>query len=217
MHSRNAAPMKPGDVLSENIARLRRAARPLDDAPVAPGWNLAELADVIDPKVPRRQAAVLVPIVHRGDALSVLFTRRTAHLRTHAGQISFPGGAIETTDADPVAAALRETFEETGIEPARVEPFGYLDGFETVSGYFVSPVTGFVSGDYRARPDPHEVAEVFEVPLDFILAPDRLKRLDFDWKGRTRTTFEFDWEGRRIWGATASIIRNLLQRLDTTK
>ncbi len=96
---------------------------------------LEELSDVIDPQLPRRRAAVLVPFVRRESALSVLFTRRTANLRTHAGQISFPGGAIEDGDADPVAAALRETFEETGIEPGRVEPFGYLDGFETVSGY----------------------------------------------------------------------------------
>jgi 8-oxo-dGTP pyrophosphatase MutT (NUDIX family) len=193
---------------------LRRAVRPLTEAPTPPGWNLEELADVIDPTLPRRRAAVLVPFVRRESALSVLFTRRTAHLRTHAGQISFPGGAIEEGDADDVAAALRETFEETGIERERVEPFGYLDGFETVSGYFVSPVTGFVRGDYIAQADPHEVAEVFEVPLDFILAPNRLRRFDFDWHGRTRTTFEFEWNGRRVWGATASILKNLLQRLE---
>ena len=201
-------------IVADEIARLRRAARPLADPPGAPGWNLAELSDVIDPNLPRRSAAVLVPFVRRDDALSVLFTRRTAHLRTHAGQISFPGGAIEDGDTDAVAAALRETFEETGIERERVEPFGYLDGFETVSGYFVSPVTGFVTGDYRVRPDPGEVDEVFEVPLDFILAPNRLRRFDFDWQGRTRTTYEFEWDGRRVWGATAAILRNLLQRLE---
>ena len=201
-------------IVADEIARLRRAARPLADPPGAPGWNLAELSDVIDPNLPRRSAAVLVPFVRRDDALSVLFTRRTAHLRTHAGQISFPGGAIEDGDTDAVAAALRETFEETGIERERVEPFGYLDGFETVSGYFVSPVTGFVTGDYRVRPDPDEVDEVFEVPLDFILAPNRLRRFDFDWQGRTRTTYEFEWDGRRVWGATAAILRNLLQRLE---
>jgi len=200
--------------IDTDIDWLRRAARPLADPPIEPGWNLEELADVIDPKLPRRKAAVLVPFVRRESALSVLFTRRTANLRTHAGQISFPGGAIEEGDADPVAAALRETFEETGIEPERVEPFGYLDGFETVSGYFVSPVAGFVSGDYCVKPDPQEVAEVFEVPLDFILAPNRLRRFDFDWHGRTRTTFEFEWDGRRVWGATASILKNLLQRLE---
>jgi 8-oxo-dGTP pyrophosphatase MutT (NUDIX family) len=197
------------------VERLRRAVRPLGDPPVEPGWNLDELSDVIDPSLPRRRAAVLVPFVRREDSLSVLFTRRTAHMRTHAGQISFPGGAIEAGDADAVAAALRETEEETGIPPALVEPFGYLDGFETVSGFFVSPVTGFVSGDYRVKPDPDEVAEVFEVPLDFILTPDRLRRFDFDWQGRTRTTFEFEWDGRRVWGATASILKNLLRRLET--
>jgi 8-oxo-dGTP pyrophosphatase MutT (NUDIX family) len=198
---------------SGEAERLRRAARPLTDPPMAPGWNLDELADVIDPKLPRRRAAVLVPFVRRDDAISVLFTQRTAHLRTHAGQISFPGGAIEAADADAVAAALRETHEETGIAPACVDPFGYLDGFETVSGYFVSPVTGFVRGDYLAMPDPHEVADVFEVPLDYILAPDHLRRIQFDWHGRTRVTHEIIWNGRRVWGATASILKNLLERL----
>jgi 8-oxo-dGTP pyrophosphatase MutT (NUDIX family) len=207
--------MNASAAVLDEVQRLRRAVRPLDDPPIAPGWNLDELSDVIDPSLPRRPAAVLVPFVRREDSLSVLFTRRTAHMRTHAGQISFPGGAIEAGDADAVAAALRETEEETGIAPALVEPFGYLDSFETVSGYCVSPVTGFVSGDYRAKPDPAEVAEVFEVPLDFILAPDRLRRFDFDWHGRTRTTFEFEWDGRRVWGATASILKNLLKRLET--
>jgi 8-oxo-dGTP pyrophosphatase MutT (NUDIX family) len=211
-----SAPAPATKLLADDIARLRRAVRPLADPPAAPGWNLAELADVIDPALPRRSAAVLVPFVRREDSLSLLFTRRTAHLRTHAGQISFPGGAIETADADAVAAALRETFEETGIEAERVEPFGYLDGFETVSGYFVAPVAGFVQGDYRVHADPAEVDEVFEVPLGFILAPDRLRRFDFDWQGRTRTTFEFEWDGRRVWGATASIIRNLQKRLEAT-
>lgn len=208
--------MSTSATVLDDVERLRRAARSLDDPPAGPGWNLDELADVIDPTLPRRRAAVLVPFVRREDSLSVLFTRRTAHMRTHAGQISFPGGAIEDADADAVAAALRETEEETGIPPALVEPFGYLDGFETVSGFFVSPVTGFVSGDYRVKPDPAEVAEVFEVPLDFILAKNRLQRLDFDWQGRTRTTYEFEWDGRRVWGATASIIKNLLKRLESS-
>lgn len=198
----------------DRIAQLRRIVRPLRDPPIEPGWNLAELADVLDPNLPRRRAAVLVPFVRRDDDLSVLFTQRTAHLRTHAGQISFPGGAIEHTDVDAVAAAARETFEETGIERERIEPFGYLDGFETVSGYFVAPVCAFVRGDYVAKPDPHEVADVFEIPLEFILTPDRLRRIEFEWHGRTRVTHEIVWEGRRVWGATASILKNLLQRLD---
>ena len=199
------------------IARLRRAVRPLDDPPHPPGWNIDELSDFIDPKIARRPAAVLVPIVRRSDALSVLFTRRTDNLRTHAGQISFPGGAIETTDADAVAAALRETEEETGIAPALVEPFGYLDSFETVSGYCVSPVTGLVQGNYKARPDPTEVAEIFEVPLDFILAPGRLQRLNFEWQGHQRTTHAFEWNAHRIWGATASMLKNFLDRLEATR
>ena len=197
----------------DNARRLRRATRALDDPPSPPGWNLAELSDFIDPSIPRRSAAVLVPFVRRGDALSVLFTRRTETMRVHAGQISFPGGAAEAGDADAVATALRETEEETGTAQALIEPFGFLDSFETVSGYCVSPVAGFVDGSYQAHPDPSEVAEMFEVPLDFILTPDRLRRLDFEWQGRTRTTFAFDWEGHRVWGATASILKNLLARM----
>ena len=157
---------------------------------------------------------MLVPFVRRESRCRCCSrgARRTC-ARTRDRSVS-PAARSKTGDADPVAAALRETFEETGIEPERVEPFGYLDGFETVSGYFVSPVTGFVRGDYRVKPDPDEVAEVFEVPLDFILEPNRLRRFDFDWHGRTRTTFEFEWDGRRVWGATASILKNLLQRLE---
>ena len=198
-------------------AWLRRAARPLDDPPCTPGWNIGELADVIDPALPRRRAAVLVPIVRRDEGLSVLFTRRTEHLRTHAGQISFPGGAIEADDVDAVAAALRETEEETGIARALVEPFGYLDSFETVSGFCVWPVAGFVEGAYEARPDPSEVAEIFEVPFDFILEPERLRRIEFDWKGRIRATHELEWNGHRVWGATASILKNLLTRLESVQ
>jgi 8-oxo-dGTP pyrophosphatase MutT (NUDIX family) len=194
--------------------RLRRAVRALDDPPTMPGWNAAELADVLEPDVPRREAAVLVPFVRRAEALSMLFTRRTDDLRTHAGQVSFPGGGIESGDVDAVAAALRETREETGIAPALVEPFGFLDSFETVSGYRVTPVVGFVSGDYVSAPDPTEVAEVFEVPVDYVFAPGRLIKQRIEWRGRLRDIYEFDWEGRRVWGATASMLLNLLQRLE---
>ena len=150
---------------SLDAARLRRAVRRLDDPPSAPGWNAGELVDVVELAVPRRAAAVLVPLVHRRGVLSVLFTRRNEHLRQHAGQISFPGGVVEDTDTDVIAAALRETDEETGITPALVEPFGYLDCLDTVSGYCVTPVVGFIGGDYSARLQSAEVDEVFEVPL----------------------------------------------------
>jgi len=195
-------------------ARLRRAVRPLDDPPTEPGWNAAELADILDPSATRRPAAVLVPFVRRGADLAMLFTTRTQDLRTHGGQVSFPGGGVEPDDADTIAAAVRETHEETGIEPRLIEPFGFLDSFETVSGYRVTPVVGFVSGDYVLAPDPKEVADVFEVPIDYVFAPGRLIKQRIEWRGRPRDIYEFDWEGRRVWGATASMLLNLVQRLE---
>ncbi len=196
--------------------RLRRAVRRLDDPPSAPAWNSGELADVIDSVLEQRAAAVLVPFVQRENALSVLFTRRAGHLRQHAGQISFPGGAVEAADHDVVAAALRETGEETGIAAKMVEPFGFLDCLDTVSGFCVTPVAGFMRGDYSVRLQEQEVEEVFEVPLEFILEPASLKREHVLWRGRERDIFAFEWEGRRIWGATAAILKNLLDRLETT-
>jgi 8-oxo-dGTP pyrophosphatase MutT (NUDIX family) len=195
-------------------ARLRAAVRPLTDPPLLPGPPAGIVA--AGECVPPRPAAVLVPIVARGAELSMLFTVRTAHLANHAGQVSFPGGRIEEDDADEIAAALRETYEETGIGPDRVEPFGYLDCLATVSGYCVAPVVGFVRGDYQARPQPEEVAELFEVPLEVMLAPDCLQRRRVEWHGRLRDIYEFDWQGRRIWGATAAILRDLVRRMEKT-
>src|SRR5690606_25086511 len=138
--------------------RLRNAVRTLDDPPA-----LSTRSRIVVPGPPLsvRPAAVLVPFVPRDARLSVLFTRRNANLRNHAGQVSFPGGGIDATDAGPVAAALRETREETGIDEAQVDPFGYLDCLDTVSGYCVTPVTGFVRSDYALRLHEDEVDEVF--------------------------------------------------------
>lgn len=192
---------------------LVAALRPLDDPPSLPGWNHAELADLLDSPL-RTPAAVLVPIVRRSDARSVLFTRRTDDMRTHAGQVSFPGGRIEDDDGGPVAAALRETEEETGIARSLVRPLGFLDCFETVSGFGVTPVVAEVDGDYELMPDPREVAEVFEVPLDFLLDRANLLRTEIDWRGRRREIYEYGYDGRRIWGATAGMLVNLLRRMD---
>jgi 8-oxo-dGTP pyrophosphatase MutT (NUDIX family) len=205
--------MNPPPGRHVEAARLRRAVRTLDRPPGAPGWNAAALADLVDPAVPRRLAAVLVPLVCRDSGLTVLFTERTASLRQHAGEVSFPGGAIESDDADAVAAALRETEEETGIDPASVDVFGYLDSFDTISGYCVTPVTGFVPADHAARPDGIEVAGLFEVPLAVIVAPGCLRARHLPLRGRQRDVLEFDWQGHRIWGATAAMLSNLVQRL----
>ena len=206
--------LAPSDSL--DVRRLRRAVRGLDDPPSAPAWSAGELADELEQPAPPRPAAVLVPLVCRAGRFSILFTRRNEHLRHHAGQISFPGGAVEPGDADAIAAALRETEEETGIAATLVEPFGFLDCLDTVSGYCVTPVVGFVRGDYCARLQSTEVDEVFEVPLPFILDPRSLRRERIMWRGRLRDIFAFEWEGRRIWGATAMILKNLLDRLESS-
>ena len=191
---------------------LRRAVRALDDPPTAPGWNHAELVD-LPSAPPYRAAAVLVPIIVRSEGLSLLFTQRTQHLAQHAGQISFPGGGVEPGDHDAVAAALRETQEEVGIDPAQMHPFGYLDCLETVSGFCVTPVVAELDADYCATLNPHEVAEVFEAPLAFFLDPTNLRRRCIDYRGRPREIFEFLYNGKNIWGATAAILLNLMLRI----
>jgi 8-oxo-dGTP pyrophosphatase MutT (NUDIX family) len=194
-------------------SRLHRAVRALDDPPSAPGWNHAELSDLLG-AAPRRAAAVLVPVVTHADGLSILFTRRTEHLAQHAGQISFPGGGVDAGDRDAVATALRETQEEVGIDPAHVRPFGYLDCLETVSGFCVTPVVAEVDANHGAMPNPHEVAEVFEVPLAFFLDPANLRSRRVDYRGRPRDIFEFLHDGKNIWGVTAAILLSLVRRME---
>jgi len=208
----------PDDLRSRaDVSRLRRAVRALTDPPSAPGWNAPELSDVFDESVQHREAAVLVPFVQRGENLSVLFTRRSERLRNHAGQVSFPGGAVDAADAGVVAAALRETREETGIAPSMVEPFGYLDRLDTISGFSVTPVAGFVRGDYELQLQVDEVDEAFEVPLDFLLKPATLCRETIQWRGREREIYSCEWQGRRIWGATALMLKNLIDRLERSR
>jgi 8-oxo-dGTP pyrophosphatase MutT (NUDIX family) len=160
-------------------------------------------------------AAVLVPLVERPDGLTVLLTQRTAHLADHAGQISFPGGRIEPTDADPVAAALREAEEEVGLPPSHVEVIGRLDTYVTGTGYEITPVVGLVRAPYPLRLDPFEVAESFEVPLDFIIDPINHQRASREAKGVTRTFFVLPYENRYIWGATAGMLVNLAEILSS--
>ena len=158
-------------------------------------------------------AAVLVPLVMRPAALTVMLTQRTAHLTAHAGQISFPGGRAETEDIDSVAAALRETEEEVGLPRDYVEVVGRLDTYLTSTGFEVTPVVGLVRAPYPMRPDPFEVAEVFEVPLSFILDPANHRRDSREYKGRMRHFFVLPFENRYIWGATAGMLVNLAEVL----
>lgn len=193
--------------------RLLRAVRALDDPPGSRGWNHEDLEDILDSRE-RAAAAVLVPIVARSDGLSILLTRRTEHLSAHGGQVSFPGGRMETGDVDAIAAALRETREEVGIGAELLRPFGYLDSLETVSGFWVTPVVAWLDAGYHAQPDPNEVAHVFEVPLDFFLAAGNLRQLRLSFRGRPREVFEFTHATERIWGATAAMLLNLVRRLE---
>jgi len=193
--------------------RLLRAVRALDDPPGPRGWNHEELSDVLETKE-RAAAAVLVPIVVRPEGFSILLTRRTEHLSAHGGQVSFPGGRVESGDADVIAAALRETREEVGIGAELLRPFGYLDSLETISGFWVTPVVAWLDSGYQAQPDSNEVAHVFEVPLEAFLLADNLRKMQLSFRGRPREVFEFAHASEHIWGATAAMLLNLVRRLE---
>ena len=156
-----------------------------------------------------RPAAVLVPLVRRESGLTVLFTRRTAHLNDHAGQISFPGGRSEPGDAYAAETALREAAEEIGLAAARVEVLGELHKYVTVTGYRVTPVVGLVAPPLELRPDDFEVAEVFEVPLEFLLDPANHQRNSVIHEGRERHYYAIPYRQYYIWGATAGMLMNL--------
>ena len=151
-------------------------------------------------------AAVLVPLVNRPQGLQLLLTQRSANLPDHPGQISFPGGRVEPTDADHAAAALRETAEEIGLAPTRVEVLGRLAQYETVTGFSVIPVVGWVEPPFDLVPDPVEVADVFEVPLEFILDTANHQR-HYRMLGTIRRDYwAIPWLNRYIWGATAAML-----------
>ncbi len=156
-----------------------------------------------------RPAAVLVPVVRREKELTVLFTRRTAHLHDHAGQISFPGGRTEPGDAGAAETAMRETLEEIGLTAERVEVLGELSQYVTVTGYRVTPVVGLVTPPLDLRPDEFEVAEVFEAPLAFLLDPANHQRNHVLFDGRERYYYAIPYEAHYIWGATAGMLMNL--------
>lgn len=159
-------------------------------------------------------AAVLVPLVEHADGMTVLLTQRTAHLAHHPGQISFPGGRLEPADdGDPVIAALRETEEEIGLPRDRVTILGRLDDYITGTGFIVTPVVGVIVPPVETNADPFEVAEVFEVPLNFLLDPENHKLHRRVIEGRHRPFWSMTWDERMIWGATAGILVNLSEVL----
>ena len=159
-------------------------------------------------------AAVLVPLVERLEGYTVLLTQRTAHLEHHPGQISFPGGRAEEGDASPVETALREAEEEIGLLRRHVvEIAGFLDLYQTVTGFLVTPVVGLVTPPFELRLDEFEVAEAFEVPLEFILDPRHHERRSMVYKGQQRRYYVIPYEERLIWGATAAMLVALARRL----
>ena len=199
----------------EGFERYARALHPLDTPPAGQGWNLPDLIDLLPGGLASLcPAAVLVGLVDRGQGLQVLLTRRAEGLRHHGGQVSFPGGRIETGDVDPVAAALREAREEIGLQAAQVRAVGYLDPFVTITGFHVFPVVAIVDREFSALRDPGEVDEVFELPLDFLMDAGNARELLVDYRGGQRKLVEFVHQDYRVWGATAAMLVNLRQRLE---
>jgi 8-oxo-dGTP pyrophosphatase MutT (NUDIX family) len=200
----------------------------LAEPPLTRDALAARLAAVLDPALtvwgdeaalahpgekPLTPAAVLLPLINRAEGVSVLFTQRTAHLSDHAGQISFPGGRAEAGDPGPVATALREAEEEVGLPARCVEVIGTLPRYRTVTHYEITPVVGFVEPPFSLAPDPFEVAEVFEVPLEFFLDPAHHESHAYEYRGVLRRYFAMPWQGRFIWGATAGMLMNLYRLL----
>jgi len=160
-----------------------------------------------------REAAVLVPIVAREPEVTVLMIRRNDALRSHSGQIAFPGGKLEEFDTGPVEAALREAEEETGLSRVLVDPQGFLDGYLTRTAYQVVPVVALVTPEFSLHPDPVEVADIFEVPLRFLMGPENHLLHSRDWQGKSRSFYAMPYGERYIWGATAGMIKNLYDRM----
>ncbi len=163
-------------------------------------------------KITLKPAAVLLPLILRHEP-QVLLTQRTHHLTRHAGQVAFPGGRADANDISLVETALRETQEETGIDPAFVTVAGFLDAYETGTGYAILPVVGILSDGFGLSPHAVEVAEIFEVPLSFLLDPANKQQQSREFQGRLRSFYSFTYEGHYIWGATAAMLLNFAERI----
>jgi 8-oxo-dGTP pyrophosphatase MutT (NUDIX family) len=201
----------------ETISKHLRGSVPEPD-PVAAA--LAQLPAGIAAKwftAPLVPAAVLVPLVSHASGMTVLFTQRTAHLKDHPGQISFPGGRVEPEDQGPLQTALREVHEEIGLSPDLVQVAGYLKPLAVVTGFAVTPVVGFVEPGFQLVIDDFEVAEVFEVPLTFLLDDENLKRSTRNVRGTTVPVVEYQYRQYRIWGATAQMLQIFIKLINDYK
>ncbi len=196
--------------LAEGAAPGRRSSESADGRPRG-DHDLNP--DLYEPGQELIRAAVLVPIVVREAGLTLLLTQRTDHLNDHAGQVSFPGGRIDAGDSGPETAALRETEEEIGLPRDRVRLIGRLDTYVIRTGFEVTPVVGLVTPPFDLAPDSFEVAEVFEVPLDFFLDPNNCERHTRLFEGKDRHFYAFPYGDHYIWGATAGMLVNLAEVL----
>ncbi len=188
------------------VARLRLSLA----LPPPPGLLPGDLAELSDAEL--APAAVLVAITDRPEP-GLHFTLRREHLRAHAGQVAFPGGRLDPGE-NVVTAALREAEEEIGLPPAAVELWGTADQYRTITNYLVTPILGLVPPDLVLFPHEHEVADLFEAPLSFVLDPANQHRMSAKFQGATRHYYQINWDGRRIWGATAAMLVNLTCRLE---
>ncbi|HET6521089.1 MAG TPA: CoA pyrophosphatase [Geminicoccaceae bacterium] len=198
------------DAIRRRLAERAAVAHAGRDAGGRAGWQHGDqAAALLRPAGEPVPAAVLIGLVDRPEGPTVLLTQRTAHLRDHAGQISFPGGRMEPEDADAAAAALREAEEEIGLPRKRVAVIGGIAPYDTVTGFRIQPVVGWVTPPFTLVPDPFEVADIFEVPLAFVLDPANHERHSYESGSLRRHYYVLPYEGRRIWGATAGILVNL--------
>ena len=191
--------------LRERLAATRKPSNPLDV--VVPrgtySWPQGMLEKIAATLTP---AGVLIPVRRHDAGLSILLTQRSADLKHHAGQVSFPGGRMEDSDADIETTALRETREEIGIPEEHVSIIGYLETMPTVTGYAVTPIVGFVDGSVPLEIDTTEVEYAFEVPLGHLLDERNDRYVDREYDGQRFSLVEFHYEGERIWGATAYML-----------
>jgi 8-oxo-dGTP pyrophosphatase MutT (NUDIX family) len=189
-----------GPVSSNNASSIR------GDDDLNPG--MPQLRDPLTP------AAVLVPLVPRAIGFHVLLTKRTDHLHDHAGQISFPGGRVDAEDKNAIATALRETYEETGIHIRHIEIIGEMDQYITRTGFTVTPIIGLITPPFTTKPDPFEVADIFEVPLDFFMNRNNHQRHEKNILGTSRYFYAMPYKDHYIWGATAGMLVNLVDILE---
>ncbi|HEY8230945.1 MAG TPA: CoA pyrophosphatase [Rhodanobacteraceae bacterium] len=191
---------------------VTRALLPLETPPAPPAWNHDHLLGLMG-EGPRADAAVLMAIRDLPEP-RVVFTLRREDLARHAGQVSFPGGRTDHGDSGAIETALRESREEIALDPDAVEPLGFIDCLETISGFCVTPVVARLAADAVLVPQPDEVAKIFEVPLAFLLDPANVHPFEFRARGEPRKVYEYVGVEPRIWGATAAMLVNLMRRME---